>query len=107
LPFAGRCGLGAAAVARSRGVWVAGEDEYGMTEQSWVLTSMFKDFPRGPHDALQAFLTGRLPAGGDLVLGMDDGYAIGMTMHPALPPPAQSKVMELCSRRRQRAKSTA
>ena len=98
LVIAGRCGLGAAAVARARGVWVAGEDEYGMSEQPWVLASMFKDFARAPRDVLDAFVAGALPEGADLELDLADEYAVGMTLSSATPATVQSKVLALCGR---------
>ena len=97
LVVAGACGLGAAAVARSRNVWVVGEDEYGMTEQAWVLTSIFKDPGRGPQEALTAFADGQLPRGGDIVLRLNDDYAVGFTMSPAVPAIVQSTAIELCA----------
>lgn len=95
--IAGTCGLGAAAVARSRGVWVVGEDEYGMTEQPWVLASLFKDFTRGPQEALDAFLDGTLPQGQDLVLRLGDDYVVGTSMGPGVPAQIQSDAIAYCS----------
>lgn len=104
---AGRCGLGAAAVARARRIWVAGEDEYGMSDQEpWVVASMFKDWKQAPQAAIEAFVAGALPAGGDLELGVDDNYATGMTMSSALPAAIQSEVVDLCSRIRRHAEET-
>ena len=58
---AGRCGLGAAAVARLRRTWIAGEDEYGIGEQPWVVGSMFKDWERLPRDAIAGLVAGVFP----------------------------------------------
>lgn len=98
---AGRCGLGASAVARARGVWVVGESEFDLCGPPNHLGCMFKDWKRGPRDALNAFVAGELPAGSDIVLDLDDDYAVGTWMSSSVPPAIASRVVSLCSRIRQ------
>jgi basic membrane lipoprotein Med (substrate-binding protein (PBP1-ABC) superfamily) len=108
LVVAGRCGMGAAAVVHARGAWLAGEDEYGVSDhQPWVVASLFKDWDDATRRVVQSFVAGTLPAGDDLVLGLHDLYATGMTMSDAVPSDVQSQVIELCTRIRQQAARAA
>jgi DNA-binding SARP family transcriptional activator/basic membrane lipoprotein Med (substrate-binding protein (PBP1-ABC) superfamily) len=95
---AGRCGLGASAVAKARGVWVVGEGEFDLCGPPNHLGCMFKDWKRGPRDTLNAFVAGELPAGSDIVLDLDDDYAVGTWMSNSVPPAIASRVISLCSR---------
>ena len=97
-----RCGAGASAVAHTRGVRVIGEDEYGINGQPWVLATVFKDWKQAPQQALEAFVSGTLPAGGDLELGVGDNYATGLGMSDVIPSRIQSQVVDLCTRIRLR-----
>ncbi len=90
----GRCGTGALAVARTRGVWAISGD--GVSEPAGnVLGAIFKDWDNAVYTAAAAFVDGRLPAG-DVVLGLD-GYNVGLDMSPTLPAGIGSRVVRLCS----------
>ena len=90
----GRCGTGALAVARTRGVWAISGDGVGEPEGN-VLGAIFKDWDNALYTAVAAFAEGTLPAG-DVVLGLD-GYNVGLDMSPTLPAGIGSKVVSLCS----------
>jgi len=90
----GRCGTGALAVARTRGVWAISGDGVG-EPAGGVLGAIFKDWDNAVYTAVAAFAEGTLPAG-DVVLGLD-GYNVGLDMSPTLPAGIGSKVVRLCS----------
>ena len=73
----GRCGTGALAVARTRGVWAISGDGVG-EPAGGVLGAIFKDWDNAVYTAVAAFAEGTLPAG-DVVLGLD-GYNVGLDM---------------------------
>jgi basic membrane protein A and related proteins len=109
--LAGRCGSGAVAVARFRGVWAAADDslELGTIARDGAfyldgpyLVQLTKDHTRGAQRALDGYELGRLPAGKDLVLGLYDDYAVAANFGRDVPPAAESKVISLCSDMRQR-----
>ena len=91
----GRCGTGALAVARARGVWAISGDGVGEPEGN-VLAAIFKDWDNAVYTAVAAFADGTLPAGAMSVLGLD-GYNVGLDMSSTLPPGIASKVVRLCS----------
>ncbi len=95
LVHSGRCGTGALAVARARGVWAISGDGVGSPEGN-VVAAIFKDWDNAVHTAVGAFTDGTLPAGRDVVLGLD-GYNVGLDMSATLPPGIASKVVRLCS----------
>lgn len=90
----GRCGTGALAVARTRGVWAISGDGVGEPAEN-VLGAIFKDWDNAVYTAVAAFADGTLPAG-EVVLGLD-GYNVGLDMNPTLPAGIGSKVVRLCS----------
>ena len=90
----GRCGTGALAVARTRGVWAISGDGVGEPAGN-VLGAIFKDWDNAVYTAAAAFADGTLPAG-DVVLGLD-GYNVGLDMSPTLPAGIGSRVVRLCS----------
>lgn len=91
----GLCGTGALAVAHARGVWAISGDA-ARTPGENVLGSMFKDWDDAVYTTVGAFVAGTLPAGRDVVLGLD-GYHVGLEMSPTLPAGIASKVVRLCS----------
>lgn len=95
--IAGRCGLGALAVARSRNVWGIGSDDDGVPESTNVLAITHKEWDLATLEALEALISDRLPMGRDLVRGLDDDYAVGLWMSTALPASVQSAVIDRCS----------
>jgi DNA-binding SARP family transcriptional activator/basic membrane lipoprotein Med (substrate-binding protein (PBP1-ABC) superfamily) len=97
---AGRCGLGAVAVARLRGVWAVGGYQDGVDLGPNVLAVTYKDYDHALEAVLEAFTRGALPAGGDLTLGLADDYAVGIEdadRNNAVPEWIWSKVAERCS----------
>jgi DNA-binding SARP family transcriptional activator/basic membrane lipoprotein Med (substrate-binding protein (PBP1-ABC) superfamily) len=90
----GRCGAGALAVARARGVWGISGDGVGNREGT-ILGAIFKDWDNAVYTAVAAFADGTLPAG-EVVLGLD-GYNVGLDMSPTLPGRLASKIVTLCS----------
>jgi DNA-binding SARP family transcriptional activator/basic membrane lipoprotein Med (substrate-binding protein (PBP1-ABC) superfamily) len=102
---AGRCGLGALAVARSRNVWGIGTDDDGVSSGADVLAVTYKEWERVTIEALEALAADRLPMGRDLVRGLDDDYAVGLYMSSALPAAVQSAVIDRCSEIRRHAGS--
>lgn len=99
---AGRCGAGAAAVARIRGVWAAGGDD-SVDAGPHVLIRTYSEQMRAVDSALGSFREGTLPAGADLVLGLVDDYAVGIDVNSAVPAWIGSEVVRLCSTIRARA----
>ena len=101
---AGRCGSGALAVAKTRGVWGAGKAETARESTSYrMLVSTYKEYEWGIDIPVDRFLSGTLPAGQDLVLGLDDDYAVGvLDTSLYVPPAAVSKMVDRCSAIRQR-----
>ncbi len=93
---AGRCGAGAAAVARIRGVWAAGGND-SIDAGSHVLIRTYAEHLRAVDHAISRFRDGTLPVGGDLVLGLADDYAVGIDVNSAVPAWIGSAVVRLCS----------
>ena len=100
----GRCAASASAVARLRGVWAAADGgpvgdfsadpEYG----GHLLVKTYKNFEQALDTAVAAFTAGSLPAGKELVLGLEDDYAVGLSgANPSVPPAVSSSVVSLCS----------
>ena len=99
----GHCAAAASAVARVRGVWavsdggpvgdISVDPDYG----EHLLVQTYKDRERALDTALAAFRTGALPAGRELVLGLEDDYAVGLSgTNPDVPPAISSAVVRLC-----------
>ena len=100
----GRCSVAAAAVARSRGVWSAadggpvtdGSVDPGYGEH--LLVQTYKHREQAIDNALAAFTNSTLPAGRDLVLGLVDDYAVGISgTNPNVALEVSSAVVRLCS----------
>jgi DNA-binding SARP family transcriptional activator/basic membrane lipoprotein Med (substrate-binding protein (PBP1-ABC) superfamily) len=104
---AGKCGSGALVVARTRGVWGAGNAESAVESvRLQMLVSTGKEHEWAIDIPVDRFLRGTLPAGRDLVLGLDDDYAVGIIdTNSEVPPAAVSKMVRRCSAIRQRAHS--
>jgi DNA-binding SARP family transcriptional activator/basic membrane lipoprotein Med (substrate-binding protein (PBP1-ABC) superfamily) len=104
--LAGRCGSGALAVARTRGIWGAGDSDSASQpadSSSDLLVRMHKEYEMAINNALTRFLEHSLPRGSDLVLGLNDNYAIGLSTSWAAPEAAVSKMIDRCSTIRRRA----
>jgi basic membrane protein A and related proteins len=103
---AGACGSGALAVARTRGVWGAGDEESASQPADLsadLLVRMHKERELAVNLVLRRFSQGTLPAGRDLVLRLNDDYAVGLTTSWKAPSAAVSKMIERCSTIRRRA----
>ena len=105
---AGRCGAGAAAVARTRNVWAAVDGEGSVSDGDHLLVRTYKEHQRAVDVALAGFKTGTLPVGGDVVLGLADDYAVGFsTTSEDVPASVMSAVIRLCSSIREHAEAGA
>lgn len=62
-----------------------------------MLVQMHKEYEMAIEDALNGFLDHTLPWGDDLVLDLNDNYAVGLTTSWAAPEEAVSKMIERCS----------
>jgi basic membrane protein A len=94
---AGRCGLGALAVARYRGVWGVGANEDGVPTTDDLLAVTHKEWDHATFEVLLALLQRTLPMGRDVVRGLADDYAVGIWMSAAIPAAVQSAVIDRCS----------
>jgi DNA-binding SARP family transcriptional activator/basic membrane lipoprotein Med (substrate-binding protein (PBP1-ABC) superfamily) len=107
---AGTCGSGALAVARTRGVWGAGDEESASQPADLsadLLVRTHKEPELAVNLVLRRFAQGTLPAGRDLVLRLNDNYAVGLTTSWKAPSAAVSKMIERCSTIRRRAYAEA
>jgi len=91
----GPCGRGALAVAKARGVWAISGDGVAAPRGN-VLAGVFRDWDNAVYSAVGAYLDGVLPAGEDVVFGLE-GYNVGLEMSSAVAPEVQSEVVRLCS----------
>jgi DNA-binding SARP family transcriptional activator/basic membrane lipoprotein Med (substrate-binding protein (PBP1-ABC) superfamily) len=105
---AGTCGVGALAVAGTRGVWGVGDDALdrdssGLRERMLVHT--YRAHTWAIERSVRSFVHGSLPDGKDLVLGLDDDYAVGVwDINSDVPQAIRSKVVELCTAIRERSR---
>src|SRR5947199_4924360 len=100
------CGSGALAVARTRGVWGAGDEESASQpadRSADLLVRMHKEYELAVDLVLRRFAQRTLPAGRDLVLRLNDNYAVGLSTSWKAPSAAVSKMIERCSTIRLRA----
>ena len=96
--IAGRCGLGAVAVAKVRGVWSVGAEEDGIPARDDVLLRLEKEWVDVTIGVVNGLVKGTLPMGRDIVLGLEDGYATSFWFSYLTPDKAASAVVERCSR---------
>jgi basic membrane lipoprotein Med (substrate-binding protein (PBP1-ABC) superfamily) len=61
-----------------------------------VLAGVFRDWDNALYSTVGAYLDGVLPAGEDVVFGLE-GYNVGLEMSSAVAPDVQSEVVRLCS----------
>jgi DNA-binding SARP family transcriptional activator/basic membrane lipoprotein Med (substrate-binding protein (PBP1-ABC) superfamily) len=94
---AGRCGLGAMAVARYRGVWSIGTDDLGVSSSPHVLAVSGKEWERDVMNTVLELAEGTLPHGRDRVLGLAADYAVTLDLSRALPERVASAVMDRCT----------
>jgi basic membrane protein A len=100
-PAAGTCSLGALEAAGIRGVWGIGVDADRSRLGPHVLASTVKRMDRAVELAVRWFVQGTLPAGEDVVLGLDDD-AVGVAgISPDVPAEIRSKIARLAASFRQ------
>ncbi|OAI54146.1 hypothetical protein AYO48_01280 [Gaiella sp. SCGC AG-212-M14] len=108
---AGNCGSGALAVARTRGVWGAGDEESAEQPADFgdgnLLVRMHKEYEFAVNQTLLRFTQGSLPAGRDVLLRLNDNYAVGLSTSWKAPDEAVSKMIDRCSTIRRRAYAEA
>jgi DNA-binding SARP family transcriptional activator/basic membrane lipoprotein Med (substrate-binding protein (PBP1-ABC) superfamily) len=100
LALAGRCSLGALAVARTRGVWGAGAEEDGINLTDHVLTATQKEWTTATLLAIERLQAGTLAMGRDTVLGFEDEYMVKIWWSNRAPEQAASNVIDRCSEMR-------
>jgi DNA-binding SARP family transcriptional activator/basic membrane lipoprotein Med (substrate-binding protein (PBP1-ABC) superfamily) len=98
--LAGRCSLGALAVAKLRKVWGIGAAEDGISLTNDVLMASQKEWTRATLLALERLQNRTLAMGRDTVLGFEDDYMVAMWWSAHVPDRAESAVVEACSRMR-------
>jgi DNA-binding SARP family transcriptional activator/basic membrane lipoprotein Med (substrate-binding protein (PBP1-ABC) superfamily) len=109
LADAGRCGLGALAVARLRGVWgIGGYEDGAINKGPHIQALTYKDWFKAVNQLLAEYEHGSL-VGDDYVLDLNDDYAVGLDTGSIVSPSMWSKVTKLCStiRRHSRAAESA
>jgi SARP family transcriptional regulator, regulator of embCAB operon len=100
---AGRCGLGALAVARIRGVWGIGELTDGVRPGPHILSRTYKDWFKAVTEVMRDAGLGTLRLGADSVLDLNDDYAVGLEFPEATGSGSMwSKVVDHCSKIRSR-----
>jgi hypothetical protein len=108
--IAGRCGSGALAVVRAPGVWGAGDQDAASQpadRREDLLVRIAKEYEMAVDLAVSRVALRSLPAGRDLVLRLNDDYAVDVSMSYRAPPAALSKTIERCSSIRRRAYADA
>jgi hypothetical protein len=76
--------------------------------RSDLLATTYKDYERAVDSSVNSFIVGTLPAGEDLVLGLNNDYAVGVDhTNWELPGNVWSKVVRLCSNIRQHTRADA
>jgi basic membrane lipoprotein Med (substrate-binding protein (PBP1-ABC) superfamily) len=95
--LAGRCSLGALAVARLRGVWGVGAAEDGIDLTDDVLMASEKEWTKATLLAIERLKKGTLAMGKDTVLGFEDEYMVAMWWSNRAPENAASAVVDRCS----------
>jgi len=104
---AGPCGLGALAVARTRGVWAIAAGEDGPPAGPHLLATTYKDWEWVIRLAVSQAEMGTYSPGRDQSLGLDDDYAVGVdvpSVEGGVTEALWSRVVERCSKIRQRAR---
>jgi basic membrane protein A len=105
---AGSCGLGALAVAQTRGVWAVADGSEGTWGPDAWKPQILARLVHNPQLAIQrtidAYLGGALPEGRQQSLGLAEDYSVLVeNVNPAVSQAAWSKVVDLCSEVRQHA----
>jgi basic membrane protein A and related proteins len=82
---AGACGFGALAAARKHHVWGIGVDQDVSGLGPFVLASAVKDLGLLMYRVIQRLVQGRLGTGGDMTLGLKDGFLRLGSVSPLVP----------------------
>ena len=98
---AGDCGIGALAVAVTRGVWGVGEEDVRGGRETWdrpILARRYKEPKSAVELAVRGYLRDTLPPGGEQILDLQDDYAVSLwNVNYQVPEEAWSRVVDLCS----------
>lgn len=97
---AGACGLGALSAAGLRGVWAVGAEEDRSYLGPHILASATKRYDRLTELSVSWYLARRLPAGGDIQLGLRDDAVALVGINPKVPLAIRSKVAREAARLR-------
>jgi basic membrane lipoprotein Med (substrate-binding protein (PBP1-ABC) superfamily)/DNA-binding SARP family transcriptional activator len=92
----GKCGRGALVVARMHGVWAAGPEDNGAQGGPNTLVMTYKELSTAVTQVTERLANGVLPAG-DVTLGLEDDYAVGVETSHLVSERLWSKVVERCS----------
>ena len=95
--IAGRCSLGALAVARIRGVWGVGAEEDGIKLTDHILWASFKEWTPATRYAIEKLRKGTLAMGQDTVLGLGEDYSVHFWGSNRIPERVFSALIEECS----------
>ena len=96
-----RCGLGALAVARTRGVWGIGTEEDAVPGGPHILATTYRDVDRAVRDSIDDFEFDSLRPG-EIVRGLNEDYAVGIDKTSyVVSDSIWSKVVHRCSQIRQ------
>lgn len=95
--IAGRCSLGALAVARIRGVWGVGAEEDGIKLTDHILWGTIKEWAPATELAIEELRKGTLAMGQDTVLGLGEDYSVHFWGSNRIPERVWSTVIEECT----------
>jgi DNA-binding SARP family transcriptional activator/basic membrane lipoprotein Med (substrate-binding protein (PBP1-ABC) superfamily) len=96
--LAGRCGVGALATARIRGVWGIHAEDDRAPDGDHILATTYKDWEAATISLVNAFAIEKLRGGRDVVLGLADDYAVGVSNNEKATSRLWSKVVLRCSK---------
>jgi len=98
---AGDCGLGALSATAIRGVWGVAGDEDRSHLGPHILASATKRFDRLVELSVTWYLEGRLPAGGDVELGLSEDAVAIVGITPSVPDDIRRKLAREATRLRE------
>jgi basic membrane lipoprotein Med (substrate-binding protein (PBP1-ABC) superfamily) len=79
-------------------VWGVGAEEDGIGQRPHVLTSTHNGWTPGTLLAIERLVKGVMPMGRDVVLGLEDDYAVSAWFSSLVPDEVGSAVVHRCSR---------
>jgi len=99
---AGDCGLGALSATAIRGVWGVASDEDRAQLGPHILASATKRFDRLTELSVSWYLSGRLPPGEDVELGLSEDAVAIVGISPSVPDDVRKKVAQEAARLREK-----